>query len=112
MSERLSEISIESIEKQVFDSDKIVILLFCSENWNPCFDLEKTLINIKHTYKANVDVYKVDYNKNKKLAKNFEIISLPTMVFFYKGNEVKRFTGSMDKELLKLNIMIIIKNCC
>ena len=41
---------------------------------------------------------KVDTDNNSDLAREYGIMSIPTIVLFENGNEVKRHTGFMSKE--------------
>ena len=103
----IKEIVIESIERDVFSSKKIVILFFQVNEWNLCSETELILTEIAEKYKKNVDIYKIDFRKYRELAKEFQIVSLPTLIYFYKGIEKRRTTGSQTKQQIEMNITTI-----
>jgi thioredoxin 1 len=43
---------------------------------------------------------KVDIDKENELAQRFQVMSIPTMIFFKKNEQVDRFTGALSKEEL------------
>ena len=46
-------------------------------------------------------VGKVDVDQNMALAQQFRVVSIPTLILFKDGAEVKRFVGLTSKEELK-----------
>ena len=41
---------------------------------------------------------KLDVDKYSDIARKYGVMSIPTIILFENGNEVKRFTGFMSKE--------------
>ena len=41
---------------------------------------------------------KLDVDKYSDIAREYGVMSIPTVILFENGNEVKRFTGSMSKD--------------
>lgn len=67
-------------------------------NWcGPCKmiapELERTQSSIK--------VIKVDVDKFEELAREYGVMSIPTLILFDKGQEVKRTIGFMDKDRIE-----------
>jgi thioredoxin 1 len=67
-------------------------------NWcGPCKmispELEKT--------ESNVKVVKVDVDEFEDLARTYGVMSIPTLILFDNGKEVKRTIGFMDKDRIK-----------
>jgi len=46
----------------------------------------------------NINFIKVDVDKNSDIAREYGVMSIPTIILFKEGKEVKRFTGFMSKE--------------
>lgn len=46
----------------------------------------------------DMNFIKVDTDNNSDLAREYGVMSIPTIVLFENGNEVKRHTGFMSKE--------------
>ena len=48
--------------------------------------------------KMDFNFVKVDTDSNSDLAREYGIMSIPTIILFENGNEVKRHTGFMSEE--------------
>lgn len=49
---------------------------------------------------SDINFIKVDVDKNGDIARKYGVMSIPTVILFKDGVEVKRYTGFMDKEKL------------
>lgn len=99
---RLEEISLNTIFEDVFKSEKIVILFFCTNRWKPCLNYENTLLELQNKNKELIKIYRVNYDKDKELCREFEVNSLPTLIFFKNGQEKIRQTGSQNIQQLEI----------
>ena len=48
----------------------------------------------------NIDIIKVDTDKNNKLVMKYRIMSIPTLLIFKDGNLIKEIVGLITKEEL------------
>ena len=48
--------------------------------------------------RSDTKIVKVDVDECEGLARQFGVMSIPTIILFENGKEVKRFTGFMNKE--------------
>jgi len=70
-------------------------------NWcGPCRQLAPILEEASNEIK-DIKFYKLDVDKNKDIAQQYEIRGIPTLILFNNGKEVKRITGVTSKEDLK-----------
>ena len=64
-------------------------------NWcGPC----KMLSPILEKVSSDIKVIKVDVDKFEKLSREYGIMSIPTVILFENGEEVKRNIGFMSQE--------------
>ena len=49
----------------------------------------------------DVQIVKVNVDKQMELARQFRVVSIPTLIVFKNGQEVKRMVGVTSKEELK-----------
>lgn len=80
--------------KEIIDTtnDKIVIMEFFATWCNPCNMLSPVMEEFsKKTNK--VEVYKIDVDDNSKLADDLNIHSVPTLLFYKKGQIQKQVMG-------------------
>jgi len=48
----------------------------------------------------NINFVKLDVDKHSEIAREYGVMSIPTIILFKDGKEVKRYTGFMSKEQL------------
>lgn len=54
----------------------------------------------------NINFVKIDVDKYSDIAREYGVMSIPTIILFKEGKEIKRFTGFMSKE----DLINFIKN--
>lgn len=91
--------SLRHYENEDFDnliSKKVLVDFYA--NWcGPC----KMLGPILDTISNDIDVIKVDIDKYPELARKYGVMSIPTIILFSSGNEVKRNIGFLNEKNLK-----------
>ena len=82
--------------KELIKSDKILVDFFA--NWcGPC----KMLAPVLEKAESDVKVIKVDTDEYEDLAREYGVMSIPTLVLLENGKEVKRNIGFIDKNKLE-----------
>ncbi len=78
---------------ELINSEKRVLVDFFAEWCGPCKMFSTVLEN------ANIDVtvIKVDTDKFDDLARKYGVMSIPTIILFEDGKEVKKNIGFLDK---------------
>ena len=67
-------------------------------NWcGPC----KMLTPVLEKVESNIKVIKVDVDKYENLAREYGVMSIPTIILFESGKEIKRNIGFFSKENLE-----------
>lgn len=67
-------------------------------NWcGPC----KMIAPELEKAKSNVKVVKVDVDEFEDLAREYGVMSIPTLILFDNGKEVKRTIGFIDKDRIE-----------
>ena len=52
--------------------------------------------------KESINFIKIDVDKHPEIAREYGVMTIPTIILFNNGKEVKRYTGFMSKdELIK-----------
>ena len=64
----------------------------------PCRMVAPIIEELAAEYKGIVTVAKVDIDNESTLAARYEIMSIPTVILFHDGAEVKRFIGVQPKK--------------
>jgi thioredoxin 1 len=84
-----------------------VVLKFESDTCAPCKKLNPIVDKMKNEFE-NVKIYIINIEKEYKLAKQFKIMSLPTLLFFNGEKEVSRLEGLVKTDIVRKSF----KNLC
>ena len=92
------EITTANFETEVLKSEKPVLIDFWATWCGPCMRQGPI---VEALAEEGYAVGKVDVDQNMALAQQFRVVSIPTLILFKDGEEVKRFVGLTSKEELK-----------
>ncbi|MCI7767397.1 MAG: thioredoxin family protein [Oscillospiraceae bacterium] len=87
----------ESFEAEVLGSEGIVIADFYSDSCVPCKRLSPVLSQIEEELADKLKLVKININFDAELAEKYEVMSVPTLVFFRNGEEISRLGGALKK---------------
>ena len=87
-----------NFETEVLKSEKPVLIDFWATWCGPCMRQGPV---VEELAEEGYAVGKVDVDQNMALAQQFRVVSIPTLILFKDGAEVKRFVGLTSKEELK-----------
>ncbi|MBI5803851.1 thioredoxin [Candidatus Pacearchaeota archaeon] len=66
----------------------------------PCKIVAPIFEEVSKEMKGKIKFGKIDVDKETELAQKFEVMSIPTMIFFKDGEQVDRAIGVLSKEEL------------
>lgn len=88
----------KNFEEKVKNSKKIVLVDFFANWCGPCKMLSPILQDaFEELDHEKFDCYKLDIDQNEDLAREFGVMSIPTMIIFKDGKEVDRMIGLRQK---------------
>ena len=67
----------------------------------PCKMMTPVIKQLAKDVKGKAKILKVDIDKNQKLSKKIDVMSVPTFIIYKGGKEVWRRSGAMTKAKLK-----------
>jgi thioredoxin 1 len=77
-----------------------VLVDFWAEWCGPCKMVAPVLEQINEEQDGKLRVVKLDVDDNQGVASKYGVMSIPTMILFKDGNEVKRIVGYRPKEYI------------
>lgn len=80
--------------------NKIVLVDFWAAWCAPCRMMAPILNDVANELSGNSAVGKINIEEQKSLADKFKVRSIPTLILFQNGKEVKRFVGIKQKDFL------------
>ena len=86
-----------SKEDLVYLGDKPAIVDFTATWCGPCQRIAPILEELAKEYEGKIVIYKVDVDENKPLAKEFNVSSIPAVMFIPVDGEPVMTIGSRDK---------------
>ena len=92
-----ARVSGEEFEEKVLKAELPVLLEFYSDSCIPCKRMSGPLADIEEEYAGKLLVYKVNVNFEEELAKQYEVLSAPTLLVLQAGEEKARRTGAAKK---------------
>ena len=100
-----------SFEQDVLQSSEPVVVDFWAEWCGPCRQIGPALEEIATDLQGKVKIAKVNVDENPDLARQFDIMSIPTLIVFQDGQPVHRFQGASGKAGLLEQLSEFISVC-
>ena len=92
----------DNFNAEVINSDKKVLLDFWAPWCGPC-QMVLPIVEEIAVERSDIKVGKINVDENPELAKQFRVMSIPTLIVMEKGEVVKRAVGARGKdEILEL----------
>ncbi len=92
--------------QDIINAEKPVLVDFFATWCGPCQMLSPILKEVKDSLGDDVNIIKIDVDKNQALAAQYQVRGVPTMLLFQKGQTLWRQSGVLSKQ----QIIQAIKN--
>lgn len=94
------EVSDASFADEVLSSNMPVLVDFWATWCGPCKMVAPVLEEIATERASSLTVAKLDVDANPETAREFQVVSIPTLILFKDGQAVKRIVGAKGKAAL------------
>jgi thioredoxin 1 len=104
------EVSDASFSADVLTSDKPVLVDFWATWCGPCKMVAPVLEEIASERADQLTIAKLDVDANPETARDFQVVSIPTLILFKDGQPVKRIVGAKGKTALLRELSDAVPN--
>jgi thioredoxin 1 len=86
----------------------VAVVDFYADWCGPCKMFAPVFLEAKNEYEGRVSFAKVNVDDSRGLAAKYNVLGIPTIIFFKDGETVDRVSGVLDKETLYAKINAIL----
>jgi len=90
-----------NFKREILDASEVVLVDFWAPWCMPCRMLGPIVDRVDREYGHKIKFAKLNVDENQQTAGQYNIMSIPTMLFFRGGKEVERVTGVLSEKALK-----------
>jgi thioredoxin 1 len=90
-----------NFDTEVVKSTVPVVADFWAEWCVPCRTIAPVLKELLKEYKDRIKVAKINVDQEPELAMQFNVASIPTLLFFNKGQVVKQQIGAVPRQAIE-----------
>lgn len=94
----------KSFDDLIARSDKPVLVDFWADWCGACKMLSPVMRKVASEYKNRLITIKINVDQKSHLASRYEISSIPTVMLFYKGSAVMRFSGALSYDQFRFQL--------
>ena len=98
MGENVFEFTDSNFNSEVLQSEIPVLVDFWAEWCGPCKVIAPTVGEIANDYNGKIKVGKVNVDTNQKIAMEYGIRSIPSLLIFKGGTILNQVVGSVQKD--------------
>lgn len=98
-SENIKKLDQESFKTEI--AKGLTLVDFYADWCGPCRMLAPVLEQVAQEVKGKAVLAKIDIDQAQQVTTDFQITSVPTLILFKDGKEVKRIIGLRDADFIK-----------
>jgi thioredoxin 1 len=104
MAEGIQEVTSSTWDSDVLKYQGLVMIDFWAAWCGPCRIVTPTIEELAKEYTGKIKVMKLNTDDNPDIASKYNIMGIPTLMFFKDGRKLDQIVGAVPKQQLKEKI--------
>lgn len=100
----LAHLTDSNFKKEVLEAELPVLVDFWAAWCGPCRMIAPIVEELSKEYDKKIKIGKINIDENPKTPSQYGIMSIPTLMFFKKGQVAAQVVGTLSKSELKKKI--------
>ena len=96
----ITKVDEANFKAEVLEASLPVLVDFTAVWCGPCKMLDPVVRQLAQDWDGRVKVVKLDIDENQDLTMQYQVMGVPTLILFVKGQPVQRVSGYQPKERL------------
>ena len=100
MSQVVIKVTDRNFEQEVLKSKEPVVVDFWAPWCRPCHMIAPITEKLAEEYKGKVKICKLNVDENREVARRYQVMSIPLLLFFKDGQPVDQIIGAVPESKL------------
>ena len=104
----VSEVNDQNFENEVLKSDIPVVVDFWAPWCGPCRMITPVTGKLSQEYDGKVKFCKLNVDENHQMAVEYQVMSIPLLLFFKGGQQVDSSLGAVPESMLRPKVEALL----